>query len=139
SPLICTIGVCCGHTKATIQCYSCSRFKGGRGFYCAECFEARHPWYRAAHSWVKLGDSPDSENELETQIHRTDLEREVADTRGMLQAISLWQREIKFQHADTKGDDLIKEATRHATRVATKIRYAQGESILFRLEVIPKS
>lgn len=94
--------------KATIKCYSCARFQGGHGSYCGDCFEAYHPWYRATHTWLTLEDSPGSKKELETQTYRADLERDVADTRGMLQGISLWRREIETQHADTKVGETLR-------------------------------
>ena len=40
---------------AVINCYSCGSYEPeGTSYYCQECFDARHPWYRVQHYYSSI-------------------------------------------------------------------------------------
>lgn len=120
----CTCGAKCaygngiatgGGDLAVYLCYSCKKFDpAGKGYHCAACFKARHPWYRVEHKFVRISAAEEIESELSGQVVRAEVDRqlfEVADTIAKVRAVSA---AVAKESADTKGDDLIKEGARRA-------------------------
>jgi hypothetical protein len=61
SRLLCSwnLGGKCRHALATRECFDCKRWDvTGTGYFCEACFAGRHPWTRAAHSFVLLRQRP---------------------------------------------------------------------------------
>ncbi len=47
---VCSCKYLCEGSLATIKCHSCSIYDPrGCAFFCAVCFQSRHPWHRVPH------------------------------------------------------------------------------------------
>jgi hypothetical protein len=81
----CSCHAVCEGADAELKCYSCATFDAaGTGYYCADCFVKRHPYYRTAHHYVPIERSNDAAQELETQIYTAEMNETVDELAALL-------------------------------------------------------
>jgi hypothetical protein len=81
----CSCHAVCEGAAAELKCYSCATFDAaGTGYYCADCFVKRHPYYRTAHHYVPIERANDAAQELETQIYTAEMNETVDELAALL-------------------------------------------------------
>jgi hypothetical protein len=81
----CSCHAVCEGADAELKCYSCATFDAaGTGYYCADCFVKRHPYYRTAHHYVPIDRANDAAQELETQIYTAEMNETVDELAALL-------------------------------------------------------
>jgi len=119
----CTCGVTCRHAKAVIKCFSCIKFDAeGKGFYCKSCFEARHPWYRAQHTFLPLDQTEKAKLDHQKTSHWVEADRKVAEMAELLKKTQGWIEQIESDSIDYKADDMLKESGKKLLKAEERIR-----------------
>ncbi|DBA02361.1 TPA: hypothetical protein N0F65_007180 [Lagenidium giganteum] len=85
-PRKCAFRVNCKAALATKKCFNCAKFAAdGEGYYCDECFEARHPSYRLEHSWIPLDEHVNQNESWLAQVAMHHLEQDAQELKLLLE------------------------------------------------------
>ncbi|ETV84673.1 hypothetical protein, variant [Aphanomyces astaci] len=128
TPPACAFSIHCKRTLATRKCYHCAKFDVQRtGYYCDECFVARHPPLRLTHSWTFLKDERDSKADWIKHLTQLKLEQDFHELRGMLdQTSSFLDTAAKAGASHHPTETKVKKAIEDISTIDSGIRTLMG-------------
>lgn len=91
------------------------------GYYCDECFNARHPWYRVAHIYGSIQQNEDIGISLRCQNHDLQLDRQRIDNYQILDNIKKNKLTLEVVADDVVVDSNIRKAARKTVELEVKM------------------
>lgn len=108
-----------------IKCLSCVKFDAaGLGLYCRRCFEARHPWYRAEHTYLPLAKAAQAGEDRAAVTHWVEADRQVEEMTNLLRQTQGWLDQLDRDAQDFRGDEGLKKSGKKLVAAEARLRAA---------------
>lgn len=128
-PRVCCYRRLCSGAPAVIKCLSCSIYDPKQSaFFCKECFDVQHPWYRVGHIFADIGQDESVEYSLKIAQRATQAMRYEKEGKDIMHSLQYDKTRLESVADDEYVDDIMRVFGRRA--VALENRTAEIQSRL---------
>jgi hypothetical protein len=121
---MCSVRYACMGNAATIKCHSCSIYDpSGTAFYCSQCFECCHPWYRVSHVYTTIEKDESIEHTLKIAHRVAEANRYEREGTDILHKLQKEKPKLAYIADDAELDKQLRNCGR---RVLALEEHVQG-------------
>jgi hypothetical protein len=122
-PKRCTCEYLCLGAPAVIKCLSCAIYDAKNlGFFCQQCFDSRHPWYRVPHIFEDIGKDESVAHTLKVSHRRAEMHRFEEEGKDTMRDLKKNEPLLDYVSDDLQLTDNLKDVGFRTTALEKQMR-----------------